>query len=71
MSTKHIRTTADLVRFGAALRVDCGNCGATRTLDGLELGRIAGAVALRSLERRLRCSRCGKREARIAMLPPP
>jgi len=59
MSTKHVRTTADLVRFGAAVRVDCCNCGASRTLDGLELGRIVGAVPIKGLAKRLRCSRCG------------
>jgi len=25
MSTKHIRTIADLVRFGAGLRIECGD----------------------------------------------
>ena len=26
MSTKHVRTAADLVRFGTGLKVDCANC---------------------------------------------
>jgi hypothetical protein len=34
MSTKHIDTAADLVRFGASVKIDCGSCGASRTLDG-------------------------------------
>ena len=39
MSTKHVRTTGDLVRFGAALRIDCRACGATRTLVARDKGR--------------------------------
>jgi hypothetical protein len=34
MSTKHIETAADLVRFGASTKVDCG---AARTLSGTEV----------------------------------
>jgi len=25
MSTKHIRSTADLIRFGAGIKIECGN----------------------------------------------
>lgn len=70
MSTKHIRTIADVVRFGAGLRIDCTSCGATRTLDGFEAGRMAGAGSLKALQSRLKCSRCGVRAARLAILPP-
>ncbi len=70
MSTKHIRTAADLVRFGAALKVDCCNCGAARTLDGVEVARAAGAGPLKGLARRFRCSRCGMKQARLSVLPP-
>jgi hypothetical protein len=44
MSTKHIRTTADLVRFGAALRVDCTGCGASRTVSATEAVIAFGPV---------------------------
>ena len=70
MSTKHIRTIADLVRFGAGLRVECGSCGAARTLDGYQAARLGGAQPLAALARRLKCSRCGSKEARLAILPP-
>jgi hypothetical protein len=43
MSTKHINTAADLVRFGASVRIDCGKCGATRTLGGTEMVKACGA----------------------------
>lgn len=70
MSTKHIRTVADLVRFGSGLRVECGSCGAARTLDGYQAARLGGAQPLAALARRLKCSRCGCKEARLAVLPP-
>ena len=34
MSTKHIDTAAGLVRFGATVKIECGGCGAARTVDG-------------------------------------
>jgi ribosomal protein L44E len=70
MSTKHIRTTADLVRFGAGLRIECASCGAARTVDGFEAGKLAGVQPIEVLRRRLRCSRCGTRDAQLAILPP-
>ena len=42
MSTKHIRTAADLVRFGASVRIECGNCGSARTLSGVESMNLCG-----------------------------
>ncbi len=70
MSTKHIRSTADLVRFGASLKIECGSCGAARTRTGLEIARTCGAVSLGAVAARMRCSRCGEKAARVAILPP-
>lgn len=70
MSTKHIRTVADLVRFGAGLRVECGDCGSARTLDGFEAAKLVGSAKLTGLGRRLRCARCGAKAARLMILPP-
>ena len=70
MSTKHIRTTADLVRFGAGLKIECGACGAARTVDGYEASKLGGVQPLAKLGRRLKCGRCGAKEARLAILPP-
>ncbi len=67
---KHIRTAADLLRFGAALKMDCCNCGAARTLDGVDVAKAAGAGPLKGLGRRLRCSRCGMKQAKLTVLPP-
>lgn len=70
MSTKHSRTAADLVRFGASVRIDCGKCGATKTLGGAEVVKACDAGDLRANERRLKCSRCGGKEAWLTVLPP-
>jgi hypothetical protein len=70
MSFKHIRTTADLVRFGCGLKVDCCHCGSSRTFDAAEAMRDAGHVELRRLAERLRCIRCGTKQARLTVLPP-
>lgn len=73
MSTKHVRTVADLVRFGAGLKIDCLGCGYSRSFDGIELARIpaAGTGPLREIASRLKCSRCGARgDAHATILPP-
>ena len=70
MSTKHVRTAADLVRFGSGLRVDCEACGASRTLDGFEVAKSAGTGSLAVIVKRMRCSRCGAKDARFAVLGP-
>ncbi len=73
MSTKHINTAADLVRFGAGLKIECGNCGAAKTLDALESCKIGGGRSLAELRPRLRCERCercGGQSAILTILPP-
>ena len=71
MSTKHIRTAADLVRFGAGLRIECRGCGNVRTLDGFEIAMRGGNGRLDGLRDRLKCSRCGSKKAGLTILPPP
>jgi hypothetical protein len=70
MSAKHIRTTADLVRFGAALRIDCRFCSAARTMSGTEVCRALGTCGFDAAEARLRCGRCGGKGAKVTVLPP-
>ena len=70
MSAKHIRTTADLVRFRASVRIDCRDCAAARTMSGPDVVAICGVSDFDSMEARLRCSRCGARSARVTVLPP-
>jgi hypothetical protein len=70
MSTKHVRTTGDLMRFGAALRIDCRGCGATRTLTCAEAVTAFGSASLHHVQARSKCARCGKKQATIIVLPP-
>lgn len=70
MSTKHVRTIADLVRFGCGLKIECADCGAAKSLDGYQVGSMAGAGSLSAVKRRLKCSRCGAKAARMTVLPP-
>jgi hypothetical protein len=70
MSTKHIRTAADLVRFGAGLKIDCRDCGSARTLDGYQAAELCGAGSLQTMQARLVCSRCGGKAAKLTVLPP-
>ena len=71
MSTKHVRTVADLVRFGAGLRVECRECGAARSFDGYELAQATSFTgSLVALRARMLCQRCGHRDAAFTVLPP-
>ena len=70
MSTKHVRTTADLVRFRCSLKVECTACGAAQTLTGIEVHRVHGSASLELLRPRLKCRRCRLKVAKIAVLPP-
>jgi hypothetical protein len=72
MSTKHVRTTADLVRFKCALKVTCDGCGNARTLAAYDAVRAFGALDdLQILRRRLKCSLCGSKTAKLTVLSPP
>jgi ribosomal protein L44E len=71
MSTKHVRTVADLVRFKTALKVECTSCGNSRTMSGFDLAKDCGTQDLRRLQHRFKCSLCGVKEARLTVLSPP
>jgi len=70
MSTKHIDTAADLVRFGASVKIECGSCGAARTVDGAAMVKLCGSGSLRLARARLKCDRCQAKAARLVVLPP-
>ncbi len=70
MSTKHVRTAADLARYGCSLKVECGGCGAARTLSAVEVVRLCGPGDLSTIRGRLKCGRCGMKEAQLVVLPP-
>jgi ribosomal protein S27AE len=68
MSTKHVRTTGDLVRFGLKLTIECGQCGSVNIVAGIELAQLGAQTSLAELQRRLRCSQCDKRQAKLRYL---
>lgn len=70
MSFKHVGTAADLVRYGASLRIECTACGAARTLTGAKVVKRCGAGPLPAIRARLKCERCNMREAQLTVLPP-
>ena len=70
MSTKHVRTAGDLVRFGCALRIECNHCAAANTMSAREVVGRCGTGDLEAIRRRLKCARCGKKAARLTALPP-
>lgn len=70
MSTKHVRTTGDLARFGCALKVECAHCHSARTLSAMAAVKALGMVPLQAVARRFRCLRCGMKQARVVVLPP-
>jgi hypothetical protein len=47
VSTKYVRMTGDLVRFGCSLRVDCTHCGSARTLTGYAAVKGLGMVPIK------------------------
>ena len=70
MSSKHVRTTADLIRFGCALKVECCHCQSSRTLSANAAVKGLGLVVIKGVAKRFRCMRCGTKQARVTVLPP-
>jgi hypothetical protein len=70
MSYKHVGTAGDIVRFGCALRIECTHCHAATTWNGVDVGNVNGNRQLSQLEPRLKCRRCGRKAAKLTVLPP-
>lgn len=71
MSTKHVRSAADLVRFAAGVKIECAGCGNSRTLDGFELAREYGTAPFSAIRQKLKCSRCGAKRASMEVMSSP
>ena len=67
-----VRTTRDFIDAGKAMEISCP-CGRALVIwPPLIAQHFPGAVEIVALERRLRCSTCGQKAARIrAYTPPP
>ena len=71
MSTKHVRTAADLARFKCALKIECGSCGNSTTMNGFDVAKAYGTKTFGEIRPRMKCSRCGLKEAVLTILSPP
>ena len=63
MSTKHVRSAADLVRFNCGLQIDCAGCGHSRTLGGFDVAKAFGTGTFAQIRRPMKCSRCRVKNA--------
>ena len=70
MSTKHVRTGGDVLRFGCSVKIECTHCGSARTFSAMDWVMAAGGKSLDAARRRLKCTRCGKKEAKLVVLSP-
>jgi hypothetical protein len=70
MSFKNVRTGGDVVRFRCAVRIECTDCFATRTMTGFEWIQACGTKSLEAAQRRLKCRRCGAKKAKMVVLSP-
>lgn len=70
MCTKHVDTAADLPASGCRLRIECTGCGAARTMSAIEVVKRCGPGDLARLRARLKCGRCGMKEAQVVVLSP-
>jgi ribosomal protein S27E len=72
MSTKHIRTAADLVRYKAFLKITCTACGNTNTVGGFDILKASEFNNLQTLQTKLKCSLCGAKNPKLdTVMPPP
>jgi len=67
--TGDLNTLNDVARAGKAIMVECqrksGGCGHMRGFDPFKLRDVGKDTHLGEIERRLTCTRCGRRGARI------
>ena len=70
MSFKHVRTAGDLCRFKCDLRIECERCCNAVTLTGFDVAKVIGTQDFWQLQKRLKCSLCGVKEARLTVLTP-
>jgi hypothetical protein len=62
---------SDLARFKCGLKIECGSCGNSRTMDGIEVAKAWGTKPFATIRQRMKCSRCGEKDAQLTVLSPP
>jgi hypothetical protein len=68
MSTKHVRTGGDVLRFGSSVKVDCGHCGSSRTFAAMDWVMVAGGGSLEAARRRLKWGQCRRNASRVSAM---
>jgi len=63
------RTGADVLRFGASVRVACRECESVVTFDPHEFATLCGSVSLGSFAKHRQCGNCGAKRAQLLVLP--
>ena len=71
MSTKHVRSAADLARFECALAIECDACDNSRTLNGFDVAKRHGTKPFAEIQQRMKCSLSEAKDARLTVLSPP
>ena len=51
-------------------KIECGGCGNSTTLNGFDVAKAYGTKDFADIEGRMKCSRCGVKEAQLTVLPP-
>jgi hypothetical protein len=70
VGSKRFATVYDFARHDADACVRCVGCGHERRFDGMKLVYLfGGPLPLDLARKRLKCTVCGRRGARIAALP--
>lgn len=70
MGTARFETIMDFLRLNVDVAVRCSGCRRIRYMTAEELEAVFGApTRLLTAQRRLRCSQCGHRGAKLAPIP--
>lgn len=70
MGTARFETVLDYGRRGVDVAIRCEGCRYVRNLTADQLQAIFGGARIIEAQRRLRCSQCGHRGAKLAPIPP-
>lgn len=70
MATARFETIGDFMKYGVDVAIRCDNCRRRRTLTAEQLEAIFGlGTRVFAAQRRLRCSHCKGKGARLAPIP--
>jgi hypothetical protein len=68
MSANLVRTGADVLRFGANVRILCRCCGSAETFGPAEFAQLYGSGSLGSAAKHSECKDCGAKQAQLLVL---